>query len=126
MKKIVLLGLAAFMMFTEMKAQPTVFNEMNYVTGASTVEFSLKAPPGNPVTLRLYGRADAVDPIKSIPLFYDAQRDEWWGKVEGSLEGMYYAFEAGRGETPGLLAKAVSVNGKRGAIIDLAKTNPVG
>ena len=126
MKKEVLLGLAAFMMFTEMKAQPTVFNEMNYVTGASTVEFSLKAPPGNPVTLRLYGRADAVDPIKSIPLFYDAQRDEWWGKVEGSLEGMYYAFEAGRGETPGLFAKAVSVNGKRGAIVDLAKTNPVG
>ena len=126
MKKEVLLGLAAFMMFTEMKAQPTVFNEMNYVTGASTVEFSLKAPPGNPVTLRLYGRADAVDPIKSIPLFYDTQRDEWWGKVEGSLEGMYYAFEAGRGETPGLFAKAVSVNGKRGAIVDLAKTNPVG
>ena len=126
MKKEVLLGLAAFMMFTEMKAQPTVFNEMNYVTGASTVEFSLKAPPGNPVTLRLYGRADALDPIKSIPLFFDAQRDEWWGKVEGSLEGMYYAFEAGRGETPGLFAKAVSVNGKRGAIVDLAKTNPVG
>ena len=90
MKKEVLLGLAAFMMFTEMKAQPTVFNEMNYVTGASTVEFSLKAPPGNPVTLRLYGRADALDPIKSIPLFFDAKsyvvfcKRRWWVMQSGS------------------------------------------
>ena len=32
----------------------------------------------------------------------------------------------GRGQTPGVFAKAVGVNGARGAVIDMASTNPQG
>ena len=38
--------------------------------------------------------------------------------------GKFYTFDIGNGECPGVFAKAVGVNGKRGAIIDMAKTNP--
>jgi pullulanase len=38
--------------------------------------------------------------------------------------GKFYTFDMGKGECAGIFAKAVGVNGKRGAIIDMEKTNP--
>ena len=46
--------------------------------------------------------------------------------MKGDLIGRFYTFDIGKGECPGVSAKAVGVNGRRGAIIDLAKTNPEG
>jgi len=40
--------------------------------------------------------------------------------------GKFYTFDIGKGECPGVFAKAVGVNGRRGAIIDMSKTNPAG
>ena len=40
--------------------------------------------------------------------------------------GKFYTFDMGRGECPGVFAKAVGVNGKRGAIINFSKTDPEG
>ena len=48
----------------------------------------------------------------------------WTATVKGDLLGKFYTFDIGNGECPGVFAKAVGVNGKRGAIIDMAKTNP--
>ncbi|MCH4147901.1 MAG: type I pullulanase [Prevotella sp.] len=69
----------------------------------------------------------------------------WTVVINGDLQGKYYSFKvqsavkrkvkghhlsvplpASYGETPGVFAKAVGVNGKMGAIIDLKKTNPEG
>ena len=71
--------------------------------------------------------------------------DVWQAVVKGDLKGKYYSFNVADhtrvgmacvpipftyktyfGETPGVFAKAVGVNGNRGAIIDLAETNPEG
>ena len=71
--------------------------------------------------------------------------DVWQVVVKGDLKGKYYSFNVADhtrvgmacvpipfsyktyfGETPGVFAKAVGVNGNRGAIIDLAETNPEG
>lgn len=53
--------------------------------------------------------------------------DERWGAtVKGDLKGKFYTFDIGKGETPGTFAKAVGVNGNRGAIVDLYDTDPVG
>ena len=52
--------------------------------------------------------------------------DRWTATVKGDLMGRFYTFDIGRGECPGVFAKAVGVNGKRGAIIDPAKTDPEG
>lgn len=45
---------------------------------------------------------------------------------KGDLKGKFYTFDMGKGECPGTFAKAVGVNGNRGAIIDMASTNPEG
>ena len=52
--------------------------------------------------------------------------DRWQATVKGDLMGRFYTFDIGQGECPGISAKAVGVNGRRGAIIDMAKTNPEG
>jgi pullulanase len=50
----------------------------------------------------------------------------WTATVKGDLMGKFYTFDMGKGECAGIFAKAVGVNGKRGAIINLANTNPEG
>ena len=55
----------------------------------------------------------------------------WIADVKGDLKGMFYTFDVVGTkkqpvEMPGMFARAVGVNGKRGAIIDLETTNPVG
>ena len=50
----------------------------------------------------------------------------WEATVSGDLKGKFYTFDIGRGETPGVFAKAVGINGHRGAIIDMQTTNPSG
>ena len=50
----------------------------------------------------------------------------WETTISGDLKGKFYTFDIGRGETPGVFAKAVGINGKRGAIVDMKTTNPSG
>jgi len=50
----------------------------------------------------------------------------WTTTVEGDLLGKFYTFNTGHGETPGVFAKAVGVNGRRAAIINMEDTNPEG
>ena len=52
--------------------------------------------------------------------------ERWEATVKGDLKGKFYTFDIGKGETPGTFAKAVGVNGNRGAIVDLYDTDPVG
>ena len=55
---------------------------------------------------------------------------KWKLTVKNDLKGKYYVFSVYNQEqpdiTPGLFAKAVGVNGKRGAIVDLKDTDPEG
>ena len=94
--------------------------EIDGTTGAST-----QITPKNTVKVRIYnagaaGKAEKTVKMKAIG------KDRWEATVKGDLAGKYYTFDMGKGETPGVFAKAVGVNGNRGAIIDLAQTNPAG
>lgn len=55
---------------------------------------------------------------------------KWKLTVKNDLKGKYYVFsvynQAQPDHTPGVFAKAVGVNGKRGAIVDLKDTDPDG
>ena len=55
---------------------------------------------------------------------------KWEITVKSDLKGKYYLFSvynsAQPDNTPGIFAKAVGVNGKRGAIVDLRDTDPEG
>ena len=59
------------------------------------------------------------------------ENDFWTATVKGDLEGKYYTVRSYQNgewglESPGIFAKAVSINGQKAAIIDFAKTNPEG
>jgi len=77
------------------------------------------------VTLRLYKTAEAKKPAKTVAMKRIAA-ETYVAEVKGDLAGRFYTFDIGRGECAGVFAKAVGVNGRRAAIIDMATTNPEG
>lgn len=97
------------------------FDEMTY-TPEQTV-FKLNAPV-RPV-LRLYNAGTGGKLVKTVKL-RPAGKNLWAATVKGNLKGRFYTFDMGKGQTPGVFAKAVGVNGARGAVIDMASTNPQG
>ncbi len=97
------------------------FKEVTY-TPSQTI-FKLNAPR-KPV-VRIYADGLQGAPLRVVGM-KKIGRDLWSTTVRGNLKGRYYTFDIGKGETPGIFAKAVGVNGRRGAIIDWATTHPAG
>ncbi len=102
-------------------AAQTLFNEVEY--SPSETVFHLNAP--KQPTLRLYKTDRGKSRIKKLKMQPDGT-DRWKATVSGNLKGRFYTFDIGRGETPGVFAKAVGMNGQRGAVVDLRDTDPVG
>ena len=104
------------------KAQDFDFNEMEYTPHQTT--FQLFAPANaKSVKVRIYKDGIGGKALKTIRMKC-GDDGIWMATVPGDLMGHFYTFDIGRGETPGVFAKAVGVNGKRGAIIDEEKTFP--
>ena len=104
-------------------AQSFQFDEMTY-SPEQTV-FKLFAPAtAKCVKVRIYQEGLGGKAVKSAKMKYE--NGLWTATVPGNLMGRFYTFDAGFGETPGVFAKAVGVNGKRGAIINAAETCPDG
>jgi len=108
-------------LFTLTAQAQNVFNEVSYSPKQTT--FKLNAP--KKPTLRIYeaGRGGKVE--KKIKMKQTSE-NVWETTISGDLKGKFYTFDIGRGETPGVFAKAVGINGKRGAIVDMQTTNPSG
>jgi pullulanase len=144
-KKVLIMGLLSLFFLQKAKSQ-NIFNELTYTQKAST--FSVVAPQkSRKVILRIYNEGTGGKPIKSIKMKWDGQQ-HWTATVKGNLVGKFYTFSVTvsddylndlaqhheptklsnnyYGETPGVFAKAVGVNGLRGAIIDMRYTNPSG
>ena len=106
------------------QAQDFSFDEVSYTPESTT--FKLFAPgDAKKVRLRLYQKGLEGKARKTLNLTKVGD-DLWSVTVKGDLMGKFYTFDVGLGECPGVFAKAVGVNGKRGAIIDLKKTDPEG
>ena len=104
------------------QAQDFDFKEVAYTPEATT--FKLFAPShAKKVTIRLYSQGQGGKALNTVKM-QKAGEDLWQATVKGNLMGKFYTFDMGNGECPGVFAKAVGVNGKRGAIIDMAKTDP--
>ncbi len=108
---------------TIVSASAQDFQEFSYTEKSTT--FSLLAPDGSKPKLRIYKDGEGGKAIKTVKM-KRAGIDSFEAIIKGNLKGMFYTFDVGKGECPGVFAKAVGVNGKRAAIIDLAKTNPIG
>ena len=122
MKKFFLFGFLSFLFPKSSVAEP--FQEMTY-TPEKTL-FALFAPnDAKKVTLRIYEEGLGGKALKTVNMKRTAN-EQWTATVKGDLMGKFYTFDMGLGECPGVFAKAVGVNGKRGAIINFAKTDPEG
>lgn len=103
------------------------FNECDYSPARSI--FNLWCPDATNVELRLY--ADYSTSQHTDFAMQKVSDDVWQVTIDGDREGWFYTFRTftdgkWNAETPGIFAKAVGVNGKRAAIIDLKTTDPKG
>lgn len=111
----------AALMLSQGAAAQERFDEVSYTPSATT--FRLNAP-SKPV-LRLYEEGLGGKAYKKLKLTQSGD-NTWSVVVKGDLKGKFYTFDIGKGETPGVFAKAVGCNGSRGAVVDMRDTNPVG
>lgn len=105
-------------------------DDLELTVTPSDARFRLWSPEAEEAELRIYERARGGQPIRTIKMNKSPQ-GTWTATVSPVPYGMYYTFRIlhnGKwlAETPGIWAKAVGVNGERGAIIDMAATNPQG
>ena len=109
-------------------AQQT-FNELTYTKDVST--FKLNAPSkAKSVKVNIYKEGVGGSVVKTVKMKRTGN-DLWTASIKGDLKGKFYTFQVetkGKvmNETPGVFAKAVGVNGRRAAIIDMQETNPEG
>ncbi len=114
------MSLIGFLSVFKVQAQ-NVFNEVNYTPKQTT--FKLNAPKKPTIRLYAVGRGGKAE--KKVKMKQTSE-NVWQATINGDLKGKFYTFDIGKGETPGVFAKAVGCNGQRGAIIDMKTTNPIG
>jgi pullulanase len=102
--------------------------ECVYRRGKST--FSVWSPDAEAAQLRLYHSATDETPFKTLDMKL-SEGGLWKAVVRENLKGAFYTFQIRKNgellpETAGIAAKAVGVNGMRGAVIDWDETDPQG
>ncbi len=107
--------------------QPKMEDECLY--SSSKTQFSFWSDIAEQMEVRLYDTSDAAE-FETIAL-KKGEKDFWKATVRGNQAGKFYtvrSFQNGEWspESPGIFAKAVSVNGQRAAIIDFKQTDPEG
>lgn len=124
MSEIKLLAAALLSAFSLQQTMAQTFVEATYAP--TQTSFRLFAPgSAKQVQVRIYDKGEGGKPVKTIRM-ENQGNDTFTAVAPGDMLGKFYTFDIGRGETPGIFAKAVGVNGKRAALIDMSKTNPAG
>ena len=104
------------------------FNEVEYSPKATT--FQLTTSPDVKKVNVVITDNDSDTAGQLVKSMKRVGAGKWKLTVKNDLKGKYYVFSVYNQEqpdiTPGPFAKAVSVNGKRGAIVDLKDTDPEG
>ena len=97
----------------------------------TSTRFSLWTPSADSVKVNIYSEGLGGSPLRTISLKKETTGNHWVGLATGNQKGRFYTFQVkNKGkwleENPGIAARAVGVNGQRGAIIDFTETNPKG
>ena len=103
----------------------TPIEEMSYTPEKTS--FELWAPTAESAVVRLYNGDNLAEEVA----LNKSDNGLWRAEVKGDKKGMYYTFQVtvdGKKlkETAGIFARALDVNGNRGAIIDMRDTDPEG
>ena len=93
-------------------------------------EFSVWAPDAEAAQLRLYHSADEDEAVFKTVNMKLGKGGLWKAVVKDDVKGALYSFQVKKDgawleETAGIAAKAVGVNGMRGAVVDWDETDPV-
>ena len=93
-------------------------------------QFSVWAPDAEAAQLKLYTTAEEETPFKTVDMKL-GKGGLWKATVKEDVKGAFYTFQVQKNgqwleETAGISAKAVGVNGWRGAVIDWNETDPEG
>ena len=104
------------------------WNEMTY--SPAETRFQVWAPTASEARVLLYEKGEGGSTYRMITMKRNSS-GVWTASVEGDLKGKFYTFnvkigDMWQGDTPGVMAKAVGVNGDRAAIIDMKSTDPKG
>ena len=109
-------------------AMAQVFNEVEYSPKSTT--FSLTTSPDVKKVDVVISDNDSDTAQQLVKSMKRVGTGKWKLTVKNDLKGKYYVFsvynQAKPDHTPGVFAKAVGVNGKRGVIVDLKDTDPDG
>ena len=93
-------------------------------------KFAVWAPDAQAAQLKLYISATDDTAFKIVDMKL-GRKGLWKATVKEDVKGAFYTFQVQKegtwlDETAGIAAKAVGVNGTRGAVIDWAETDPEG
>ena len=113
------------MVTTSLKAQQWNFNEVDYTPQKTT--FRLFAPPKAKVSVLYSKDAQNSNGGEWVTVKMKPGTDGiYCAVVEKDLKNHAYRFSVNGQLSVGVFAKAVSVNGETGKVVDLSETNPAG
>ncbi len=105
-------------------------NDLELTYSPQSSKFRVWSPAADEVKLLLFdsGSEGSAYEMKDMKR---SKNGTWITKVDGDLKGKFYTFQVKVGEqwldeTPGMWVKAVGINGKRAAVVDMKETNPEG
>ncbi len=103
-------------------------DDLGVILKGNEVYINVWSPTASDVSFQLYKTGNGGNPLKVISLKRQI-KGNWTHKLVGNWEGYYYTFKikyknTWLNEVPDPYAKAVGVNGDRGMIVNLEKTNP--
>lgn len=120
------------------KAQQSVFDHYSVYSGPGLgltyskqqSVFRIWSPDAEKAIVLLYEKGDGGEPISEVTMAQKAG-GTWVAEIKDDLLGRFYTFKVNikgkwSDEVPDPYAKAVGVNGKRAAVINLQNTNPAG
>ncbi len=118
----------AYNSYEDYPVRSGTLTEMEY--SPQNTKFTLWAPTADEVRLMLFEMGEGGHAYETVAMCR-AEEGTWTVDVAQDLLGKFYTFnvkvkDRWLGDTPGINAKAVGVNGKRAAIIDMKATNPEG
>ncbi len=103
--------------------------ELGVQLTADTTVFRLWAPTASEVKLNLFNEGTFGEAVENIPLT-KGEKGVWTYTHNSNLNGKYYTYtvttSVGTQEAVDPYARSAGMNGKRGMILDLDETDPVG
>lgn len=104
-------------------------NDLGAVYKEEETAFRVWAPTASKVEVNLYKTGNGDDLMGSYPM-EQAEKGTWYLKLDGDYQGVYYTYSVtvhgATKEAVDPYAKACGINGMRGMIVDLQKTDPEG